>query len=387
MSILDAMMEQHETRTVQPAAMPYLSDKGMRAMENVARVPFRGQLKMVRGYAGDALLERAKLNWTVSGHTPVVNGTPATDYKAIVRDDTGDTLAIAGKGFQFHQNTDLLSTISDMVNVGDAEMLYAGPVDDGRKVVAVARLAGEFELPNTQSAAQLARQATIGNHAGVVTDRTQCLVVITGGHKPGSPFTMRGMGFRLWCLNGAYYSTAANARFRLTHRSKITDTTRANLASVYESIREQFAVYGRDAQRLQATEASREQTRLYVAELLMPGMVAKVQERLAIAGTATPADVYTEVAQAARGREVINGLIRENKDAPGFARQGKALLDAIVNQVGGNGDNLWNAYNGVTYHVDHVAGRNAESGINSAMFGRGSQVKERALVVARQFAR
>ena len=44
----------------------------------------------------------------------------------------------------------------------------------------------------------------------------------------------------------------------------------------------------------------------------------------------------------------------------------------------GASDTLWGAFNGVTYVVDHVKGRSSDTRINSAWFGAGASLKEKA---------
>ena len=51
----------------------------------------------------------------------------------------------------------------------------------------------------------------------------------------------------------------------------------------------------------------------------------------------------------------------------------------------GASDTLWGAFNGVTYVVDHVKGRSSDTRINSAWFGAGAALKERAWQKATQF--
>lgn len=46
---------------------------------------------------------------------------------------------------------------------------------------------------------------------------------------------------------------------------------------------------------------------------------------------------------------------------------------------------LWNAYNAVTYHVDHVRGRNADTAVESALFGEGDRLKNSALELAMDY--
>ena len=48
---------------------------------------------------------------------------------------------------------------------------------------------------------------------------------------------------------------------------------------------------------------------------------------------------------------------------------------------------MWGGLNGLTAHVDHVRGRNRSSGLNSAWFGAGALLKEKAWRKARQLVK
>jgi hypothetical protein len=355
-------------------------------------IPFRGQLRDVRNVESDRLLGAAGLAWNVHTMPVAAVGKRETrtipGYQALVRGDNGETLSVTSDKFKAHQNADIMEGIQSLASAGDAKVCYAGPIDDGRKVVAVAQLAGEFTLPNERG-----RARDWNGHSGNRTpvegeDQTALFAVISGGHEPGTPMKVRGMAFRKWCGNGAFFTVGAAATFTCTHRVKIGTADMVRLQRTYESIRAQFETYGNDARDMQRREMNLEQSRLYIAELLLLGATDRIAAHLAKSSTPlTPAQAWDAVAQDYRGKLVIDALVKESVDAGvgGFARQGKQLLDAIVNQDGANGANLWSGYNGVTWHVDHVRGRSAESGVDGALFGAGAALKERALVVARQF--
>ena len=398
MSILDTIIDGHSaipTGTSEPPAFRAAIATDVAVSQFGRSLPFRGQLKDVRDTTNGEFLTRADLAWKV--HTMPVAAIGARGqrvipgYQALVRGDTGETLSITSDRFKSHQNSEIVDGIAKLADVGQAKLCYAGPIDSGRKIVCIAQLAGEFTLPNERGSDGNFARAWNG-HTGNKTpldgeDQTALFAVISGGHEPGTPFKVRGMAFRKWCGNGAFFTVGAAATFTCTHRVSIGSADANRLCQTYDDIRAQFETYGETAKRLQRTAMEREQARLYVAELLMPGAAEKIGVQLNSAGLA-PSGVWQAVADSARGKQVLNKLIADATEAGegGFARQGKHLLDAIVDQDGSNGANLWSGYNGITWHVDHVRGRNAASGVDGSLFGAGAVLKERALETAKVFA-
>lgn len=378
MNLLDSIV--NETGTSTQVAVPNNSISTETALRQFGRgLPFRGLLRNVQGVPADQIQARSGLEWRTAKRPIEIVGLhsnkPAEGYQALVRSDNGEVLDITSAQFKPHQNTEILADMLQAAAFGEAEIVYAGPMDGGRRVVAIAKMQGEFTLPGKQ---------TWNNHAGPAingADKTALFTVISGGHQVGTPFKIRGMAFRLWCANGAFFTQGATATFTVTHRLNL-ETRRAQIQEVYNRIRSEFQTYGESAARLQNTEMERNQSRLYVAELLKPGIAQTLSDRL---GQST--DVWMSVAHELRGARALDAILKENESEQGFARSGKNLLDAIVNQEGRNGDNLWSGFNGITWYVDHQRGRNAETGLNAAMFGAGADLKERALTTALQFAR
>lgn len=343
-------------------------------------LPFRGLLHNVQGTTNGELLAKSQLAYKVHQMPVGVIGTtetrPAKGYQALVRGDTGGLLSITSDSFVPHQNSEILADMQQMAEIGKADICFAGSLDEGRKVVAVARMEGEFVLPNKT------QQAYRNNHVGSdFDDKTYLFVVISGGHEVGTPFKLCAMAYRLWCGNGAFYTICSQSTYTRTHRASLV-REHGRIQSCYESIRMEFGAYAENAAKLQQTEMDKEQQRLFVAELLAPGFTQKVAAKLS-EGKMDDNKVWQEVADTTRGRMILNEVIKTN--AADFGRTGQTLIDAIVNQNGANGANLWSAYNGITWHVDHKRGRNAESGVDAAIFGAGAQLKVQALETALKF--
>lgn len=385
MSILDTIA--NEPVKAQTITQPRTSESNKALADFGRSLPaFRGLLKDVRGIDNGELLNVAKIGWKVHSYDVGLIGKKdpkdvrkSPRYQGLVRGDNGRELAIVSSKFQVHQNSDIMAGLKELADRGEAEICYAGSMDYGRRIAAIARMQGEFTLPD--------KRGGWNNHAGEARDgddKTQLFIVLSGGHDVGTPLKVRGLAFRKWCANGAYFEVSAAATFRLTHLHKLGTAELDRLALTYEEIRRQFETYADTARRLQQIEMDKEQSRLYVAELLLPGIYSQIQKRLSGMPGARPDLVWEEMATL-RGKQALEATIIENEKAAGFNRLGKYLVDAIANQQGSNGPNLWSGYNGITWYVDHIRGRNPETGLEAAMFGEGATLKENALTTAMKF--
>lgn len=334
-------------------------------------LPFRGLLPDVRNSTN--IQHDAGLDWTVVSRPVQVVGKyenrVAPGYQALVRNDPkdslteyhGTTLDIVSDRFKPHQNSEILADMTELAAAGEAEILYAGSLDEGRKVVAIAKLEGSFDL------------------GGSFPDHNALFAVISGGHKVGTPFKLKSMAFRLVCLNGSFFTKSGSATFTVSHRTGLRGEL-MHVRSTFEAIKREFSRYGETADRLRQTPMDREQSRLLVAEILRPGTAAELGRRLG-ENPLQAHEIWGEVADSLRGRVTLSEMLKESE-----TRQDKVLLEAIETQAGAAGENLWNGFNGITWHVDHQRGASQETGVNGALFGQGASLKERALEVAKGFA-
>lgn len=74
----------------------------------------------------------------------------------------------------------------------------------------------------------------------------------------------------------------------------------------------------------------------------------------------------------------------ENKSSR-LAKTAMAVLDTQPGAELGEGT-WWQVYNGATYTIDHLAGRNENTRLKSAFFGPGRDTKEKALKLACEMA-
>lgn len=384
---LATLIEETEAR-ISEAVIPAMTTHRVADAESAVGMfngelsPMRGKLPNVMGLTGMEMMVKAGLDWKSVVLPIAAQGRreyrTIPGFQAIVRSDNAQTLAVTTDKFKAHQNSEIMEGIASLANAGNATICYAGSTDGGRKVVALAKIAGEFSLP-VKKDNEYFNSHSGGRNAKGGDDKTHLFVVISGGHEVGTPFKVRGMALRRWCANGAYFCNKAQSTVIINHRKPLGRDLEI-VRSAYDSITEEFGTYANSAARLIEVDSDREQNLLFVAELLQPGIVNAI--RAQVGNDVSDRDLFAHIGHSLHGKRILNQLVTESE----HKRSMSSLLNAIAEQDGGNGDNLWNAYNGVTWHVDHKRGRTDDTGVDSALFGPGALLKERALNVAMQFA-
>jgi phage/plasmid-like protein (TIGR03299 family) len=107
---------------------------------------WHGEGTVIQGRATAAeALETAHLNWTVSKHEVISDGTKLGDTFSIMRDDKPKTddsryLGTVGKDYRIINNIDQLNILDPIVGRQEAVYESAGSLDGGRRVWLLARL-------------------------------------------------------------------------------------------------------------------------------------------------------------------------------------------------------------------------------------------------------
>ena len=120
-----------------------------------------------------------------------------------------------------------------------------------------------------------------------------------------------------------------------------------------------------------------------------------VKEQLGIARTHM--DSYKEAAEfLSKKRFSVENLVNyykevfpsSSKKEDKMSRQAKIAYDVIDTQPGATYEqgSWWQAFNSVTYTVDHLAGRSDDTRAVSALYGNGRVAKARALDIALEYA-
>lgn len=348
--------------------------------------PFRGMDRDIGHVANvDEALEAAGLNWTVARRPYLIQGKETTRpsrFKALVRSDDGYELGPCTEAYTPIQNRDLLRQFFAVAESAGVKLTKAGCYDGGARVFATAELPHHsFTLPISQKWTDAMRRNP--DHGWVTEDKTTLQLVMASGHTPGLKAQFFLQAYRLVCLNGARVSRNLS-EVGIAHRGNVKEA----LAAIRELVSEAangFDDYKRKAEILRSTQSGAEMDRAYVVNLLAPELFQAIVAE-------TEAQVHGAHAARLSGTDLLNAVIDRTYTARFEAalqtRSVAAVLDAIQSQPGAAmaQGTLWNTYNGVTYQVDHRAGRNIDAAVESSLFGSGSKLKTRAMDLALQYA-
>ncbi len=263
--------------------------------------------------------------------SPVLFNTPATsapqawpDRKVLHRSDTGAPLAVVSQGYNVVQPAEVMGFFSKLVDLGGFTMETAGALSYGRRVWALAK---------------------VNEGADIVEGDTVRPYVLLGTSYDGTMATIaKFTSVRVVCNNTI--TAAVNnseSQIRVLHSERFNaDDVRLQLGIVANQW-ERFLVQSR---KLAGETMTGEECDAFVTELLKPYHTGKI----------------------------------EIKDSRAFKRiielfNGRAIGSDIVGVAG----TRWAALNAVTELVDHERGRSDNTRIESAWFGTGAALKNRAL--------
>ena len=303
-----------------------------------AAIAFAGQTPwhgLGQALTPDASIEtwtrEAGLNYTVN-ESPVLFQTDATTMpeefkgrKVLHRSDTGGALAVVSDGYRVVQPADVMGFFGKLVELGGFQMETAGVLSHGRRVWALAK---------------------VNQGADVIEGDTVRPYVLLGTSYDGTMATVaKFTSIRVVCNNTI---TAALGRehggtVRVLHSERFNpDAVRMELGIVGDNW-ERFLVQSR---KLAGETMSKIEADAFVTALLEPFHNSRMDLK------------------ETRGYKRIMDL---------FSGQ------AIGADIPGVAGTRWAMLNAVTELVDHERGRSANTRIESAWFGTGAVLKNKAL--------
>jgi len=371
----------------------------------------------------EGLLSSATLNWTTARRDMLIQGKESTrpsQFKALCRSDDGFELGVATAEYKPIHNRQIVESMKRIADAGEMTITHLGSLDHGRRVFASVNMNGCFDLKPTGK--QLTPERALAIHGQswdsisaddrAKLDRTELHGIMGSGHVPGISFTFDGWAERLVCLNGAKISRSAKSRFSMRHVLEFDRNAENRLHECIREIKREFSRYQESAERLRSAVWTPEATRAFACELLAPQFFREALER----GLGT--GVHPSLVGAARqysldevlqktGRylqmdaissepsprsysldDVLNQMDRnekrETEKAVKITRPATRVLELVNAQPGADlaEGTAWNAYNAVTYYVDHERGRGESSAVESSLFGEGAGLKQDALELA-----
>lgn len=304
---------------------------GAAAMAYVGRTPWHGLgAQLQPGASIEEWTAAARLGYTVL-ESPVLYESPASTElqrwplrKVLHRSDTGAPLAVVSDGYRVVQPAEVMDFFRRLGELGGFELETAGALSDGRRVWALAR---------------------VSDGADVVDGDTVRPYLLFGTSYDGTMATVaKFTDIRVVCNNTVVRALGeGNGSVRVLHSERFdADEVRLQLGIVASSW-ERFLVQSRALARvpMSGTEADE-----FVKALLEPYHSG----RLEIQDTRA----YKRVLQLFNGAAI-------GADIPGVAGTRWAMLNAV------------------TQLVDHERGRSDSTRLESAWFGTGAAMKQRAV--------
>lgn len=304
---------------------------GMASMAYAGDTPWHGLGKRVHNdLTPEQMMEEANLDWSVekvplTGHFR--GQLIETDKYALVRDRDLQLLTVVGNDWEPVQNADAFNFFHDFVMEGDMEMHTAGSLKGGTLVWALAKVKESFTI--------------LGR------DRVDSYLLFTNPHIYGRCIDVRFTPIRAVCWNTVTLAleSKSDLGIRLNHR------------------------------------------RAFDADM--------VKKTLGIANRKL--SNYKEISEYLTTKrftdESFNNFVRElfpsaSKEENKFSRPAKLVKDSLYTQPGfdlGEGS-WWQAYNAVTYAVDHKFATSQDNRLSSAWYGGGQKKKLEALEKAVEYA-
>lgn len=287
------------------------------------------------------MLIKAGLNWTVDKEPMMTQQTkqPIPEQYALVRNTDQRVLGTCGRMYKPVQNKDILSFFHDFVTSGGMKMETAGSLDDGRHIFALASIQESFELAG-----------------GNGKDKVDGYLLFSSPHFCGKSLNILFTPIRVVCNNTLTMAlSSANGgkgQFRM-HHARDFNADEAKLA--LGLAKGQLEEFRAEAQFLAERKVELEQLREYFSRIW----------------------------------PTSKALEASNDNDNGMSRTAEAAMVIFNAQPGANlhPDTWWNAFNTVTYIVDHISGRSDNNRLRKAWFGNGKQLKQNALRLATDYAR
>lgn len=280
--------------------------------------------------SADEMITKAGLNWEINKE-PMMTLATKQQVKgsyALVRSSDDSILGTCGAGYKPVQPKEVLSFFHEFVEKGGMKMDTAGSLSQGKHIFALASIQEGFTLNNK--------------------DRVEGYLLFSSPNVVGKAMRILFTPVRVVCNNTltmALNQASGTGEFRLHHAQKFDpDVAKAALGLASGQLSE----FEQQAKFMATKEVTDESLRDYFMKLWP--------------------------------------LAANNNDISRNAEDALTLFDKNP------GSDLfpntwWNAFNTVTFMVDHVVGRNDNNRLRNSWFGHGSRLKKAALQEAINFSR
>jgi phage/plasmid-like protein (TIGR03299 family) len=280
----------------------------------------------------EQVLTEAGLDWTVEkvpAYATIAGKKTSVGWSALVRSEDNKVLDVVSDDWNPVQNSEAFEFFNDFIAEGDMEMHTAGSLRGGQIVWALAKVKDSFEL--------------FGG------DRVDSYLHFTNFHKYGCSTDVRFTPIRVVCNNTLTLSlnTKVERMVKISHRREFNGD---NVKLMLGVAQEKLSKY--------------------------KGMAAFLGSKRYTADSMV--DYFKTVFP-------VNGPVNAKKE---ISKAAKTVMSVVDSQPGSNyaAGSFWQLFNATTYYADHLAGKSADTRLQSAWYGTNKVLKTRALETALEMA-
>ena len=284
------------------------------------------------------MLKSAKLDWTVEKKSVYFESEGRyiqadTKNHVLVRSDTKQVLGPAGPDYTVFQNAEVIDFYTKFCKAGHMTMETMGSLRGGRHIFALAKLKDYFVIKKT--------------------DKTDAYLLISHPHEWGKADKFLFTPIRVVCWNTLTQALGANShQYRVPHIQPFSEDIKLKVEEALGICSQQLKELKIRAEHLSSVQYSEKSLQEYVAKLYQPDLVGDKN----ILGNFRPVaeDVYTAVQRQPR--------------------------------IKATHGTWWEAFNGITWYVDHESGIDRGKALESAWFGSKASTKREALALALEYS-
>lgn len=309
------------------------------SMAYVGDVPWHGLGKQVLpDLTPEQMLVEAGLDWEVH-KVPLfanIKGKQVqTDAEALVRDKDGKILDIVTDTWNPVQNIEAFEFFNEFVSAGDMQMHTAGSLRGGQMVWALAKINDTFELFDG--------------------DVTESYLLFANPHKFGKSITVKTTNIRVVCNNTITMSLdeKSSSIVNISHRRKFDANAVKEILGISHSRMEKHKEIAQflGSKNFKSSEMIEFFNRVFPKTSDKKGQMKSIDSEL----HSKPAQVAHSILETQPGHEFASG-------------------------------SFWQLINAVSYYTDHLAGKNADTRLDSAWFGSNAKKKIDAINLAVEMA-
>ena len=289
----------------------------------------------------------AKLDWTVSARPIFMeDGKLVTSYRMLIRDSDESQFGICGNQYVPFQNEEVFKFFNKFTKAGSMTMETAGSLKGGQHVWGLAKIAKGFSLPGG--------------------DDVEGYLLLSQPHQWGKSMVIKFTPTRVVCNNTLTYALKHDVvgDFSQPHITSFDNEIIVKAETALGLCEKQMLEFEEKARFLASKEFSDTKVNAFIANLFQKDLLSEKQKEPDYAG-----DAVVDFQQFKKTADTVRSALSL---APGSDLPTK--------------NTWWAAANAVSYVVDHRLGRERDSGMMNAWFGRGSSIKRNAIELAVKYA-